>query len=100
MAPILQALVAVAVGVLLGLLLLCQMTLVIRSDLAHMRQVVLVVLGRVLLGILFEDLDDLSATLQSSVAISKQWSVHTSRGRHSHQIVCRGSTRTLWMHRL
>ncbi len=59
MTPVLQRPVAVAVGVLLGLLLLSQMTLVIRSHSPHVLQIVLVIFGWVLLWVLSQDLDNL-----------------------------------------
>lgn len=61
MPPILQAAIALAVRVPLGLLLLREVPLAVRDDAAHVVDVVLVVLGRVLLGVLFQDLDDLAA---------------------------------------
>ena len=62
MTPVLQAFIAVAVGVLFGLLLLCQMPLVVCSYTAHMRKVIFIILGRILFRILLEDFDDLPAT--------------------------------------
>jgi len=46
--------------ILLGLLLLRKMAFAVRNDLSHVRQVVLIVLLVVLLGVLFQDLDDLA----------------------------------------
>lgn len=66
MTPILQALIAVAVGVLLGFLLLGEMPLVIGGNFAHVIDVVLVISGWVFLGILLQDLDNLTTTADIS----------------------------------
>lgn len=66
MSPILQRSIRVAIGVLFGLLLLRQMTLVVCSDSAHVLEVILVILGWVLLRILFQYLNDFPATLRKS----------------------------------
>ena len=63
MTPVLQTLVALAIRVLLRLLLLRQMPLAVRNDLAHVGQVFFIVLLRVFLWILLQDLDDLAAAL-------------------------------------
>jgi len=59
MAPVLQRPVTVAVGVLLGLLLLSQVTLVIRSHSPHVLQIVLVIFGWIPFRVLLQDLDNL-----------------------------------------
>jgi len=59
MTPVLQRPVAVAIGVLLGLLLLSQMTLVISSHSPHVLQIVLIIFGWILLWVLLQDLDNL-----------------------------------------
>ena len=61
-APVLQALVAIAVSILLCFLFLGKMTIIIRSHLAHVNYIVLVVLGRIPLRILLQDLNDLPTT--------------------------------------
>jgi hypothetical protein len=66
--PILQGLVAIGVGVRLGLLLLSQVSLIIGCDTSHMGDVVLVVLGRVFLWILLQNLDDLTPASDSQHA--------------------------------
>lgn len=65
MAPVLQALVALTVCVLLRLFLLSQMSLVICDYLAHMGQVVFIILARILglLRVLLKDFYDFAATL-------------------------------------
>ena len=83
MTPIFERLVALAVGVLLSLLLLRQMALAIRCHSSHMRNVVAVVLARILFGVLLEDLDDLAATasihqLQEEGRIDAVESMHLS----------------------
>ena len=83
MAPILQRLVALAVCVLLGFLLLGEMTFAIRCHSSHMRNVVLVVLAWILLWILFQYLHDLAATTDiSTEATSKSstWSPLMPKG--------------------
>jgi hypothetical protein len=66
MTPVLQALVAVAVGVLLGMFLLSQVALIICGNSSHMRDVVLVVFRRLLLWIFLQDLDNLTSTMHRS----------------------------------
>lgn len=61
MAPVLQTLIALAVRVLLRLLLLCQMSFAVGSYAAYVRDVILVVFGRILSRVLAEDLDDFAA---------------------------------------
>ena len=58
MAPVLQTFVRVALCVLLGLLFLSEMSFVVSCDLSHVGNVVLVVFGWILFGVLFEDCDD------------------------------------------
>ena len=58
--PIHQALEAIAVGVLLGLPLLGEMPFVVGSNSAHMGQIILIVLLGILLGVLLQDLNDLT----------------------------------------
>ena len=59
--PIFQALVALTVGILLGLFLLSQVTFAVRDDLTHVSKVVLVILVGILGWILFQNLDDVAA---------------------------------------
>lgn len=66
--PVLQALVTLAVRVLLRLLFLRQVPLAVRNHLAHVIDVVLVVLGGILLGVLFQDGDDLAPGFVSGSA--------------------------------
>lgn len=63
MTPILQRLVALAVGILLRFLLLCQMSLTVRDHLPHVLKILVVVLIWLFTGILVEDIDDLAATV-------------------------------------
>lgn len=98
-APVLQALVAIAIGVLLGFLLLGKMSFVIRCHLPHVRDVVFNVLGRVLLGILLQNLDDLPTTT-SLTAIKLHGEYPTSHGRRFPRSAYHGSSQTLWKHRL
>jgi hypothetical protein len=63
MSPVLQALIRVAIRVLFGLFLLRKMALVIRGDFPHMRDIFLVIFGRILLWVLLENLNDLSPTI-------------------------------------
>lgn len=60
-APVLQALVRLAVGVAFGRVLLRQVPLVVGHHLAHVRDVVVLVPVRLALRVLLEDLDDLAA---------------------------------------
>lgn len=62
MSPVLQTLVGVAASVLFGLLLLGEVPLVVCCHLSHMGDIILVILGRVLFGILLEDLNNLTTT--------------------------------------
>lgn len=62
MAPIFERLVALTIGVLLSFFLLGEVALAICSDSSHVRDVVLVVLARILFGILLKNLNDLAAT--------------------------------------
>jgi len=71
-APILQRLIASAIGVLLRCLLLSQMTLVVGSNTSHMVDIFIAVFRRVLLRVLFQDLDDLAAAGLVSVQAHKQ----------------------------
>ena len=61
--PVLQRPSTLRVRVLLCFALLRQVALVVRDDLAHVREVVFVVLAWVLLWILLEDGNDLAAAL-------------------------------------
>lgn len=61
MTPVLQALVAIGIGVLLCLLFLRQMSLIVRSHPPHMRKIILIILRRFFLGILLQNLNDLTA---------------------------------------
>ena len=65
-APVLQRLVALAVGVVFGLLLLRQMSLAVSDHLAHVRDVILLKALGVFRGILVQYLDDLAATVRVS----------------------------------
>lgn len=62
MAPVLQRLVAFTVGVLLCFLLLRKMPLAIRDHFPHVLKVLFVILVRIFVGILVQNLDDLAAT--------------------------------------
>ena len=62
MPPILQGLVALAIRVLFGLVLLRQMSLAVSDDLTHVGNVVLLVIVRVFRGVLVQYLNDLAAT--------------------------------------
>lgn len=64
MPPVLQRLVALAVRVPFGLLLLRQMSLAVSDDLTHVGNVLLLISLRVLGGIFVQYLDDLAATDQ------------------------------------
>ena len=59
-APILQTPRRLAVRILLRLLLLGEVPLAIRDYATHVRDIVLIVLFRVLLGVLVQDLNDLA----------------------------------------
>lgn len=61
MAPVLQRFVRFAVRVLFRRLFLRKMTLVVCHNFPHMGDVFLVILVWVLVGILLQDLDDISA---------------------------------------
>lgn len=61
MAPILEALRTATVRILLRLAFLRQVTLIIGDDLAHVLDVLFVVLARVFLRVLLQDLDDFAA---------------------------------------
>jgi hypothetical protein len=63
MAPVFQALVTLAVSVLLCLLFLGKMAFAVRNHLPHMVNVILIVLVGHLFRILFQDSDDLAARL-------------------------------------
>jgi len=64
-APVLQRLITFAVRVLFRLLLLRQMPLIVRDDLAHVSNVLLLIFLRILRGILLQDLNYLAATDQN-----------------------------------
>ncbi len=81
-APVLQRLVALAVGVVFGLLLLRQMSLAVSDHLAHVRDVLLLIALGVFRGILVQDLDDLAATVRVSGPPFTLHQVHDpSKGR-------------------
>ena len=63
MSPILQALVTLALCILLRLFLLRQMPLAVCSNAAHVGNVVFVIARRVFLWVLAEDVDDLAAAV-------------------------------------
>lgn len=63
MAPVLERLVAVAAGVVLGRLLLRQVPLAVHGDSPHVRHIISVVFARILLGVLAQDLEDFAATI-------------------------------------
>jgi hypothetical protein len=61
MTPVLQALIALAIGILFRLLLLSKMSLAVRHNLSHMIDIILVVFAGILLGIFFQDSNDFAA---------------------------------------
>jgi hypothetical protein len=63
MSPVLQALVAVAVGIFLGVLLLSEMAFVVCGNPTHVGEVILVVFRRLFLRILLENLNDFATTV-------------------------------------
>lgn len=65
MPPILQTLITLTIRILLRLLLLRKMSLAVRNDLAHVINVVLLILVGVLLGILLQDGNNLAAAIVS-----------------------------------
>ena len=67
MAPVLQALEAVTVRVLLGVFLLGQMAFVVRRHASHMGQVIIVIPGGILLWILLQDLNDFPTTVRDQL---------------------------------
>jgi len=58
MAPALEGLIGVAVGILLRPLLLSKMALVIGGDLPHMGYIVLIIFGWIILRILTENFNN------------------------------------------
>lgn len=64
--PVLQALVAVAISVLLGMLFLSEMAFVIRSNSTHVCKIILIVLGWIFLWVLLQDFNDFPTTIQES----------------------------------
>lgn len=62
MPPVLQRLIAVTVRVLFRLFFLREMALVIGSHASHVLKILIIVFGRIFLGILLQDLDYLAAT--------------------------------------
>lgn len=60
MSPILQTLITLTLRILLRLLLLRQMPLTIRHHLAHVIDILLLVLFRIFLGVFLQDGDDFS----------------------------------------
>ena len=69
MAPVFQALIALAVGILLCLFLLGQVSLAVRGHSPHMINVILIVVAWVFLRILLQDLDDLATTEPRSINV-------------------------------
>jgi hypothetical protein len=67
MAPVLQRLSTLALRVLLCFSLLCQMALVVRHDLAHVANVVLVVFAGVFLWVLLQDFDNLTTATEDCI---------------------------------
>jgi hypothetical protein len=61
MPPVFQTLITLAVRVLLSLLFLRKMSLAVRNNLAHVVNVILLVLARILLGVLLQNCDDLAS---------------------------------------
>ena len=62
MTPIFQRLIALAVRILLGFLLLREMPFAVCCHPSHMRNVFFLVLRGILVGVLLQDLDDLAPT--------------------------------------
>lgn len=70
MSPILERLVALAAGVLLGLLLLSEVTLAVSDHTPHVLKIIFIVARRIPTGVVLEDLHDLpSAGMFLSVPI-------------------------------
>jgi len=86
MSPVLQALVAVAVGVSFSLLLLGQMAFVVRCYATHMCKIILTILGWIFLGIFLQDLNNLPTTAPSSATNTAGRLVLTLRGQYSLRI--------------
>ena len=63
MAPVFQRLIALAVGVLLGLLFLCEMSFAVRDYLSHMLEIFFLILIRVLVGIFIQDLVNVAVSI-------------------------------------
>lgn len=64
MPPVFEGFVALAVGILLGLLFLGQMTLAIRDHLAHMPEVRLIISRGVPIWVLLENINNLAAAVR------------------------------------
>lgn len=64
MTPVLQGLSTLAVGVLLGFAFLCKVSLVVGYHLAHVADIVFVVLAGVFLRVLLQDLNDFTTAVE------------------------------------
>lgn len=58
MTPILQGLSTLAIGIFLCRTFLCEVSLIVCYHLAHVRDIFLIILAGVFLGVLLQDLDD------------------------------------------
>jgi len=71
MAPVLQRAIAVTVGILLGLFFLRQVTLVVGGNPSHVLQIIRIIFGGILLGILFQDFNNLSPAVEASASVKR-----------------------------
>lgn len=65
MAPVLQRAIAVAVGILLRLLFLGQVTVVVGGHLSHVWQIIRLIFGGIPAWVLFQDFNNLSSAVKS-----------------------------------
>lgn len=71
MAPIFEGLIAIGVGVLLCFGFLSEVSFIIRGDLPHVGDIILVILLGVFLWILLQDLDNLTTASDTQLAITR-----------------------------
>jgi hypothetical protein len=95
MAPVLQRAIAVAVGILLGLFFLRQVTLVVGGNPSHVLQIIRIIFGGILLGILFQDFNNLSPAVEASASVKR---MHLSLDHQAKSITTsnRRSVRQRW----